>query len=336
MPDRVPYREGISLQPTALRAGLDALPAQLDSADLTPLVNGTIALVGIGASLYAAMAGAAHLRQHGRRAFALAATDLCEPSVDAADAYVALSASGRSVEPVKAMEVRPDAPSFGIASRAGTPLARVVRTSLSTESGLDGSPNTTSYTGSLLALGLLADRIAPAPSVMEWARLPGLVAELLESLRPQVARAAALLRGRVAIDCVASGAASGAAGYASLLLREAVRVAAQPWDTLNFLHGPMEPNDARSGVILYGGAREAQVAQDLAGFGIPVAMITEGSTVADSVNLVVLRTPAVSPGLPETIVQAVPTQLLVGDMMEAAGLPKCDFRYRRSDTKLPP
>ena len=335
MTDRVAYRQGIALQPKSLRAGLDALPAQLDRADLAPLKAGTIALTGIGASLYAAMAGAAHMRRYGLRAYALAATDLYDPEVDPADTYIALSASGRSVEPAKAMEVRPRAASFGIAKQAGTPLGRFVRTLLSTESGPDGGPNTTSYVGSLLALGLLADRAAPVPSGADWARLPDLVAENLETLRPPVARAAALLAGRIAIDCVGAGAAFGTAGYASLLLREAVRVPAQHWDTLNFLHGPMEPNGSRTGVILYGSGREVRLAQDLVAFGIPAVLITDRADVGDAEKLVVIHTPAFSSGLPDAILQALPTQLLVGDMMEAAGLPECNFRYRQTDTKLP-
>jgi fructoselysine-6-P-deglycase FrlB-like protein len=335
MSDRVTYREGILLQPQSLRSGLAAIPAQLAALDLTPLTAGTVALVGIGASLYAAIAGAAHMRGQGICAHALAATDLYDPSVDAADAYIALSASGRSVEPAKAMELRPGAPSFGITKAAKTPLAGVVRSVISTESGPDGSPNTTSYLGSLLALGLITDGAARTPSATDWERLPGLVADVLEHCRDQVARAAALLAGRVSLDCVGAGVAFGTAGYISLLLREAVRVAAQPWDTLNFLHGPMEPNDRRSGVVLFGSGREARLATDLAGFGIPAVLITDRADVAETANLVVIRVPYWSPGLGDAILQTLPAQLLVAGLMEATGLPTCNFRYRQTDTKLP-
>ena len=335
MSDRVKYREGIGLQPRSLRSGLTAIPARLAAIDLAPLKGGTVALVGIGASLYAATAGAAHMRRHGIRAYALAGTDLLDPSVDAADAYIALSASGRSVEPAKAMELRPSAITFGITTAAKTPLAGVVRSVIATESGSDSGPNTTSYVGSLLALGLIADRVGRAPSGTDWQRLPELAASALERCRDSVARAAALLAGRVALDCVGEGVAFGTAGYAALLVREAVRVSAQHWDTLNFLHGPMEPNDRRTGVVLFGSGREVKLAHDLAGFGIAAVLITDRADAVEVENLVVIHVPALSPGLANAILEALPAQLLVAALMEAAGLPECNLRYRQSDTKLP-
>jgi glucosamine--fructose-6-phosphate aminotransferase (isomerizing) len=335
MTDRLPYRDAITLQPQSLQSGLRAIPAQLSALDLAPLRTGPVALVGIGASLYAAIAGAAQLRRHGLRAHALAATELYDPAIDAAHAYIALSASGRSVEPAKAMELRAGVASFAITKAAGTPLAGVVRSALSTESGKDSSPNTSSFTGTLLALGLIADCLGGAPSVSEWQRLPDRVALMLESARPAVARAASLLAGRIAVDCVGQGVALGIAGYAALLLREAARVMAQPWDTLNFLHGPMEPNDRRSGVVVLGSGREVKLAQDLAGFDIPTVLITSLAGIGEKENLVVIPLPCLAPGLADGILAAVVAQLLVADMMEAAGLPECIFRYRQADTKLP-
>ena len=99
MPARVPFRDAIDLEPQALRNVLGSTSAALDAADLTALKSGTIGLIGIGASLYAGIAVAAQLRAQGRRAIALAGGELYDPGVDAADAYVAISASGRSVEP---------------------------------------------------------------------------------------------------------------------------------------------------------------------------------------------------------------------------------------------
>jgi glucosamine--fructose-6-phosphate aminotransferase (isomerizing) len=335
MNDRVPFREGIGLQPQSLQAGLKAVPEQLAALDLEPLATGTVALVGIGASLYAAVVGAAHMRHSGLRAYALAATELYDPAVDPADAYIALSASGRSVEPARAMELHPRAATFGIARTAKTPLGAVVRNAIATESGSESSPNTTSFMGSLLALGLMAERVGRIRSGTDWQRLPDLAAGVLQSCQSAVRRAASLLAGRIAVDCVGTGVAFGISGYAALLLREAVRVAAQPWDTLNFLHGPMEPNDRRSGVLLFGSGREVTLAQDLAGFGIPAVLVTDRTDIGETGNLVVISVPSLSPGLGDAILRALPAQLLVADLMETAGLPQCVFRYRQTDTKLP-
>ncbi len=333
MADKVAFRDGIARQPASLEDGRQAVLERLDTVDLAPLTHGTTVLTGIGASLYAAEAAAPQFRAQGLRAFATAATALLDGTVAAADVYVALSASGRSVEPTRAMAARPDALRIGIAKAAATPLADAVGTMVATGSGPDSSPNTTSFVGTLQTLGLIADR-AGRPSGFDWARLPDAVQAMLPACRPAVGRAAALFAGRIAVDCVGAGPAYGIAGYLSLLLREAVRVAAQSWDTLNFLHGPLEPNDGRSGVLLIGRGREAQLAADLPEYGIPTVLVTDRTDIGDAHNRVVIPVPALAPGLPDAILQALPGQLLVADLMEAAGLPVCEFRYRQHDTKL--
>ena len=332
MTDLVSLREGIALQPHALEASCQATSGVLDRTDLLPLKGSAIALVGIGASLYAATAGAAQMRAQGLRAFAFPGTDLADPSTDAADAYIAVSASGRSVEPAKAMEVRPGAATYGIAKTADTPLAKVVGAMIGTGSGVDSRPNSTSYVGSMQALGLIADRVG-RPSSFDWSTLGQIAAAVLADIGPAVVRASVLLAGRTALDCVGAGAARGTAGYASLLLREAVRVPAQSWDTLNFLHGPMESNDPGTGILLFGDDREVRLAEDLAGFGIPTVLVT-GIEVGEKANLATIPVPRLGNELAEAIVEAIPVQLLVADLAEAAGLPKCEFRYRQTDTKL--
>jgi glucosamine--fructose-6-phosphate aminotransferase (isomerizing) len=332
MTDKVPFRDAIALQPAALAACLEAVSTQLKTIDVAPIAKGTTVLAGIGASLYAAIVAAAQMRGQGLRAFALAATDLYDPSVDAGDAYIALSASGRSVEPAKAMELRPHAVTYGIAKADGTPLSKAVRHAIATNSGIDSSPNTTSYLGSLLAAALIADK-AGRSSDTDWAALPAAVQALLTRVRPQADEAARMLAGRKAIDCVGAGRAYGTAGYAALLIREAARIPAQEWDTLNFLHGPMEPDDSATGVILFGNGREVRLAQDLAGFGIPAVLVT-GRGVAPADKLAVIDVPAFSGGIGDAILHAVAAQFLIATLSEEAGLPVCEFRHRQTDTKL--
>lgn len=333
MSDEITFRQAIALQPTSLATSLSAVTSALETLDVEPLKKGTIVIMGIGASLYAANVGAAQMRSQGIRAFALAGTDLYDGSIDAADAYIALSASGRSVEPARAAELRPNAPTYGIAKAAETPLSKVVRYMLATQSGIDSGPNTTSYLGSLLTMGLLADKVGHA-SGTDWKALPAVADSVLTAVVSQVEKAASLFKGRRSIDCVGSACAYGTAGYTALLIREAVRVSAQDWDTLNFLHGPMEPNDHESGVIVFGNGREVSLARTLAGFAIPTLLITDRTDVSDAENLVVVHVPAFFAGLGDAILQAIPAQLLVASLSESAGLPVCEFRYRQTDTKL--
>lgn len=332
MSDRVPYREAIALQPAALDACLKAVPGRLEALDVAPLKSGPVVLTGIGASLYAAVVTAAQMRSQGIQAFALPGTDLYDASVDAGSAYIAFSASGRSEEPAHAMELRPAAATYGIAKADGTPLSRVVKHMIATDSGADSGPNTTSYLGSLLTAALLADKVG-TPSGAQWPELSARAAAALDQTRKQADKAAKLLSGKKSIDCVGAGCAYGTAGYAALLIREAARIAAQDWDTLNFLHGPMEPNDKDSGVLLFGDGREVKLAKDLAAFGIPSVLVTSRTNVDDEANLVVIHVPGFSKGIGDAILQAIPAQLLIATLSEDAGLPVCNFRYRQTDTK---
>src|SRR5262249_45898499 len=149
-----------------------------------------------------------------------------------------------------------------------------VRSVIGMNSGADGGPNTTSFTASLQALGLMADHIVDGGSWSGWDDLPAMVEKVLAAIKVPVERAAALLSGRTAIDCGGSGATFGTAGEASLLLREAVRVPASPYDTLYFLHGPMESLDSRTGLIVFGDQREVTLALDVAALGCPTVLIT--------------------------------------------------------------
>jgi fructoselysine-6-P-deglycase FrlB-like protein len=332
MTEKVPYRDAISLQPAALKTSLEAITKQLKTLDVKPISDGPVALVGIGASLYAAHVAAAQMRSQGIRAFPLPGGDLYDASIDAANAYVAFSASGRSEEPARAMELRPNAETYGIAKADGTPISRVVKHMISTESGNDSGPNTTSYIGSLLAAALLADK-AGTPSNAKWAELPDLAASVLSKTAAQAEKAGKMLAGKKSIDCVGAGCAYGTAGYAALLIREAARVAAQDWDTLNYLHGPMEPNDRDSGVLLFGDGREVKLAQDLAAFGIPTVLVTCNSDVVDADDLVVISVPDFASQIGNAILQALPAQLVIATLSEELGLPVCEFRYRQTDTK---
>ncbi len=328
----MPYREAIALQPAALDACLQSSARPSRSIDVAPLKSGPVVLTGIGASLYAAVVTAAQMRSQGIQAFALPGTDLSDASVDAGSAYIAFSASGRSEEPAHAMELRPAAATYGIAKADATPLSRVVKHMIATDSGADSGPNTTSYLGSLLTAALLADKVC-TPSGAQWPELSARAAATLDQTRKQADKAAKLLSGKKSIDCVGAGCAYGTAGYAALLIREAARIAAQDWDTLNFLHGPMEPNDKDSGVLLFGDGREVKLAKDLAAFGIPSVLVTSRTNVDDEANL--CRHPCA--GLLERDWRrhsaGHPAQLLIATLSEDAGLPVCNFRYRQTDTK---
>ncbi|OQP86412.1 glucosamine--fructose-6-phosphate aminotransferase [Rhizobium rhizosphaerae] len=325
------YRATIARQPDSLRDSIAAASADLEQIDISPLQKGLIGITGIGASFAAATVVAGEFQRIGRRAHAVRAVDLMQGG-DMADSILAMSAGGRSIEPVSAIKAHPGRPSFGITKDGNNPLSSAVNAHIHFASGSDATPSSTGYTGTLVAAGLLADKVAGAAS-LDWSTLPALAAEVLEKAGTRMEAAAAIFADRRAIDCVGAGSSFGTADGASLLIREAARIPAGPSDTLHYLHGPMEPMDASTGVVVIGDGREIKLAQDMAAIGSGVVLIT-AEDVADAENLVVIRVPAQVNRIARGILDILPAQLLAATLSDAAGLTDTKFRYRQTDTKI--
>lgn len=116
----------------------------------------------------------------------------------------------------------------------------------------------------------------------------------------------------------------------------ALRLPAAPWDTLNYLHGPMESQDARTGLIAFGDGREVKIAQDVAGLGCPSVLVTRRTDVEPADRLAVIAVPDLGDEVADAVLAIVAAQLVAGGMQDAAGLTDCTFRYRQTDTKLKP
>lgn len=333
---RIGYRSAVARQPESLADARAAVAQALGALDLSGFAGRRVGLAGIGASYQAALIGASYLRGCGLPAYAFCPTDLYTAPRSAAEAFVALSASGQSREISDVMALVPELPRIAVCRSAGTPLGRLTGMELSYNSGADNGASSTGYTGMVLALGLLADRLSGTTDDAAWRRLPEQAATVIDGQAGRAAAAAELLAGRVGIDTVGAGAAFATAGEAAMLIREAVRIPAAGWDTLNYLHGPMESQDPRTGLIALGDGREVKIAQDVAAYGCPSVLITSRSDVADAENLVVLRVPETLNRLAGGILDIIAAQIVVGEMQDAAGLTDITFRYRQTDTKLKP
>ena len=334
MMKRIGYRQAVARQTESLEIGRRSVSASLDGLDLGAFAGKTIGLAGIGASYQAALVGAHYLRAYGIKAFAYTPTDLYGRTDAAADAFIALSASGQSREIFDVMREASGSPRLAVCRGADNPLAELTGAVLAAESGADNGASSTGYTGTLLALGMLIDRLAG--NSFDWARLPGAVATVLSGAQSAAGQAARLLQGRTSIDIVGAGVSFANAGEAAMLIREAVRVPASGWDTLNYLHGPMESQDAATGLIAIGDGREVKIATDVAGFGCPSVLVTRRTDVASADRLVVISIPPLGNAIADAILEIIAIQLIVGDMQDAAGLTDIVFRYRQTDIKLKP
>ena len=156
---RIGYRDAVARQPESLEEVRRSVTKALDGIDLGGFRGKAIGFAGIGASYQAAIAAAVFMRARGARASAYCSTDLYDALDSAAEAFVALSASGQSREIAEVMQLRPKLPRIAICRGTDNPLAKVTDAVIGMNSGADNGASSTGYTGMLLAIGLLADRI---------------------------------------------------------------------------------------------------------------------------------------------------------------------------------
>ena len=194
------YRSTIARQPEALKHCIEVAAADIEKIDIAPLASGLTAVTGIGASYAAAVVAAGELQRRGKRAVAVRAVDLMQGG-DLADAIVALSSGGRSIEPVTAIKANPKAVSIGVTKEGTNPLAAAAQSHIRYDSGSDATPSSTGYTGSLIAAGLLIARVAGATSI-DWAALRQLALERFERSAAKMGRIGEIFHDRRGSDYI--------------------------------------------------------------------------------------------------------------------------------------
>lgn len=325
------FSDGIAAQPDALARSAKSLRDAIGSL-LPPHPGDVIALVGIGASEYAAASAAPVWRDHGLRAFAVPASQLQRTATPLADLYVGLSESGRSAETVAALGQLSGTRRVGVTNFADSPLVAVVEDALFLDSGPDSPVYTTGYTATLQALGLLGEHWSGQAT--DWSQLPEMAATVLVDTDPVVAEMRAVLAGARIVDVVASGASFTTAGEGALILRESARMLTASHDTYNYLHGPMEPLDPQTACVIIGAGRELRLAQDTSELGCPTLLITTSSEVVSTKTLTVLTLPRAASPLAQAVLEILPLQQLGWAVASDRGLAVDGFRYHQDDTKL--
>ena len=330
------YLDGVRAQPENLRRSAEVVAAALagpfGAGAAAAVRRGVLVAFGMGASTHAATGFAACLRRAGLPAMAVSASDLGDGIPRAlGEAFLAISQSGRSRETVAALaDVPPGtAERYALTNDTSSPLAAAADAVLPLGCGDDSAVSTLSYTATLQALGLLADRMVGAASA-DWDALPDLVAA---ALRADVAPLADALAGASHVDVVASGPRVATAGAVALLLREAAHVPAAGFATREYLHGPLETVAPGRMVLLFGAGRELPLAVDVARYGATVVLVTGTDDVPAHAGLTVLRLPAAG-GLATCVLDVVPVQLAAHAVAERSGR-NIELRYMPADTKLP-
>ena len=327
------YRSTIASQPKQLGLTLAAVMEDLNAVNVDLLDKPVIAVTGIGASYAAAVVVAGELQERGRRAFAVRSCDM-QAGRDLADAVIGLSHRGRSVETVDALANLPSATRLAITTDPESPLAQAADLHLGLQNEGDATPSSTGYTATLLAAGILSERL-PGGGSTDWTTLAATAEGVLTQASSKMARLRELFADRRAVDCVGAGSSLGTADGTALLRREAVRLPAAAYDTRHYLHGPMESMDQTTGVVMFGAGREVELARRLDSIGCPTLLITTAEGIQDGDRLTVIRVPRLQNRIAQGIIDILSAQLFSAELSDAAGLTDVKFRYRMSDTKVP-
>jgi glutamine---fructose-6-phosphate transaminase (isomerizing) len=327
------YLAAVHAQAQLLAAAGETIRAGLADLDLAPWRTGSLGVVAMGAAYHAAHAFVAPLRGTGRRVHLLSAAELlADPVPDLADAYLAVSQSGRSRETVAAMLAVAGRPRLGITAARQVPLAASVDAVLPM-GPIDDSPiYTAGYTVTMQAYSLLAGALGVPARDPRWEAVPDMVERVLAHARPAVARLARRLSNVPCVDFVGQGAHLAAAAEGALLLREGARLPSACMDTYQYLHGPMEPLDDGLACIAFGDGREVELARAVAATGAAALLVTTAAA-DEAENLAVLRLPMADPG-PLAVLEILPIQLLTWELAQGRGLGIEGFRYQQADTKL--
>lgn len=334
------YNEAVRAQGDSLRSSAAAVTGQLAGLDLAPWRGRRLGLVGMGASANAILPALRPLWAAGLPAAPWLGSELSQAGpAAAAEAVIAVSQGGQSAEIVAALRGLPaGCPALAVTDKPGSPVADLAAATLDLALPGDSNVRTIGYTGTIQALGLLADALAPghAPAA-GWDALPAAIDRLVPAAERLAAEVLDRMRGAAAFDVVGSGVHAGTAAQGALLLREVAKVPAAGYETYQYLHGPVEAAGPGLALLITGGEREARLAAQMAGAGAAVVLVTAaplaGGTVPEVPGLAVFGLPAVAP-VAEAILGILPAQAIAGALADAAGLPDGEFRFHQDDTKV--
>jgi glucosamine--fructose-6-phosphate aminotransferase (isomerizing) len=327
------FRETIFAQAENLEAAASGARVVLAEVDLAPLRSGVVILTGIGASWHALAPAVLALRGAGRRAFAVSPQDLGRaPAGALADAFVVVSQSGASAEPVAVLEHLEDAFTVAISAVGEGPLASAADVWLPLGTLRDTPVATLSYTATLQTLGLLCDAVLEGEPSPEWTSLPELVRGTLDDCDAQAQVTADRFAGIQTLDAIGSGVSVASAAETALLLREGLRIPATGYETRQYLHGPLESAAPGLGCVAFGSGRELSLTSSLTSYGAVVALVTDRPPGGEdqSSAFVIARTRE----LAAPILEILPVQLAVERAAAARGLDLAGLSRPQHDTKL--
>ena len=331
MTEKQDFQTAIASQPQWLERAAELAAEALGPVPLTPWAPGeTVAVVGMGASTNAGSVFVAALRQAGVRAINLDASAVAgfRDEYRPADHVIVVSESGRSPEPIAAAAKLGVAP-IVVTNDPSSPVTAGARVVVPLGGFTDSGVYTIGYTTTLVALAAIAR--AHGVDLGDPARLASVAATALTDFADAAPGIAQALDERWFVDVVGQGTSAGSAQAAALLFREAPGLASAPFETLQYLHGPMESSGPHTATLLFGDGRERGVASQLRDAGAYVVqMVTHPGDGGD-----VLRLSIAADGYAGAVAEIVFAQLIAAELADRRSVAVGQFRYPQPDTKLP-
>lgn len=347
---RLPMPENIFGQPESLRrllafhrgegsSGLRGCAERIIKAD------GRLLFTGMGASLFAAIPAVARLVEHGFAAQAIESAELLHyggASLRRGDMAILISRSGGSVEVLRLVEKMRAAgvTIVGVTNVPGSELERVADSTISIGAQADQLVAVQTYTGTVLALLLLAEQVIAGGTAAladacaaALAKLPAFIEDChdtSESWQEWLDSPAPLyLLGR--------GPALASTHEGALLLHETAKAAAVSMSCGQFRHGPVEAVSGDFRAAVFGApeptrALDRSLADDLSRMGATVRWIGPAPVNGHHAPSLV-PWPDVPPAL-APIFEIVPLQFAAYRLALWRGIVPGDFRYASEITAV--
>ena len=288
---RLPMLENILGQPESHRCVL-ALhegaqhPSLVACAEHIRRCEGRIVFSGMGASYFAAMPAVSRLEQRGYRVHAGESAELLHygtSSFRGGDVGLLISRSGGSIEVLLLAESMRKAGMFviGVTNVRGSALERAADITLIIGALADELIAVQTYTGTVLALLLLAEQVLTGDSEHLadacLAAMPVLSSFIDESLRASQSWRS-LLEGNGALYLLGRGPALASVYEGALLFHETAKAPAVAMSSGQFRHGPVEVVSHAFRAVVFGTppttrAKDRSLAEDLVQMGATVRWI---------------------------------------------------------------
>jgi glucosamine--fructose-6-phosphate aminotransferase (isomerizing) len=341
---KIPYRSAIAMQPGVLEANRSQLVAAAAELRAQRGEGAVVAIVGIGASYYTAMAAVRDFWKVGVRALAIDVGQLWQDDFPVADIYIAISASGESLETVAAVErirSRKQGLVVSVTAELDGTLTTMVDLAVAAAQLEDSVPATTSYTGGLQALAFLISawesEAETARLEQQWAAVPIVLEQLLRTSVEAVADVADRLATVTSIDFVGTPDSAPGAAEGALLYREAPRLPGGWFESRAYLHGPMESLQQGQGIVIVGDQSDDGVAvilRQVREIGCVAAHLTTSPDEPSGSPVTAVAVPSGEGRLVRAVYEMALLQLLSARSAEQLGLTSGKFRYPQPQVKL--